>query len=373
MSTFTIQPIPTSALPDVARFLRRWRADRDKESSIERQVPEDVASTERRLRWLLVDNPAAAGVDQHGFCIRDDEGAIRGLDLAFPNALVVGDRRVMGLCSGAFFVDPEARSLGFFLFKRHLRSPGYALFYSTSCNANSGPVWRTVGGCPVRGSDAEYIVPLKLDVMLPAVLADKSGGRVTAGLSRLLGQCVTPVMQLLAQKSTGLTIEPCRDWDKLAALSQRHRPAEYLTTDRSPAFLAWRYGPGSPNHPCDVLLFRDGRGREGWFALGPIVRGRQAQIHGRILMDAVWPRDAMSFRELFPAVLRQAVGADALFLQPRIDVDYSECSRWIIPRRGPARIHVVRAKDGDAPKATLDLVPADGDSAFRISVWPDSF
>jgi hypothetical protein len=128
MSTFTIQPIPTSALPDVARFLRRWRADRDKESSIERQVPEDVASTERRLRWLLVDNPAAAGVDQHGFCIRDDEGAIRGLDLAFPNALVVGDRRVMGLCSGAFFVDPEARSLGFFLFKRHLRSPGYALF-----------------------------------------------------------------------------------------------------------------------------------------------------------------------------------------------------------------------------------------------------
>jgi hypothetical protein len=373
MSRFEIQPILGSALPDVARFLRQWRAARDREASIEREVPEDVSSTVRRLRWLLLENPLAKDVEQHGFCVRDGSGAIRGIDLSFPNAFVAADQRVLGLCSGAFFVEPEARMLGFFLFKKHLGSPGYSLFYATSCNANSGPVWRTVGGRPVQGSDTEYIVPLKLDVMLPALLPDKLSTRVVAGVAGVVGRCANPVVRLLSRRSTALTIEPCRDWEKLSSLARRHRPTQFMTTDRSPAYLEWRYGQNSPNHPNDICVFRDTRGNEGWFSLGPVVRGRQAQIRGRILMDAIWARDKMSFPEIFPALLRLVTDkADALFLQPRAGVDYAECSRWSIPRRGATRIYAVAGRNG-VPGLPLDLVPADGDSAFRISVWPESF
>jgi hypothetical protein len=374
MEKFEIQPIPGSALPDVARFLRRWRADRDEESSIERPVAEDVGSTERRLRWLLLENPLATGVSQHGFCIRDASGAIRGLDISFPNAFVAGDQRLLGLCSGAFFVEPEARMLGFFLFKRHLSSSGYSFFFSTSCNANSGPVWKTMGGRSVPNSDTEYILPLRLDVMFPTFLTGTISNRA-AGMARIAGQCANPVLQLLARKATDLTIEPCRDWEKLSSLFHRHRCAQSMTTDRSAAFLAWRYAENSPNHPADICLFRDKSGNEGWFALGHVVRGRQEEIQGRILMDAIWPRDKMNFTDIFPAILRRVADkTDAIFFHPRSGIDYGECSRWIIPRRGPTRIFAVAAKGGPpVPVSSLDLVPADGDSAFRISVWPERF
>jgi hypothetical protein len=360
-------------LPDVARFLRKWRADRDRESSIEREVQEDVESTERRLRWLLLENPLVGEVSEHGYCIRDDSGAIRGLDISFPNAFVAEDQRLLGLCSGAYFVEPEVRSLGFFLFKKHLGTPRFAFFYATSCNANSGPMWKSLGGSGVPYSNAEYILPLKLDVMLPAVLADRTSSRVLAQVAGLVGRSANPVMQLLARRGSRLTIEPSRDWEKLAHLSCRHRPPQVLTTYRSAAFLQWRHGENSPNHP-DVCILRDSRGNEGWLSLGHVVRGKNAQIEGRILLDAVWPRDKMDFRDIFSAALRLVVDeTDALFLQPRRGVDYSACSRWIIARPGPTRIFALAAKNSAPPLSNLDLVPADGDSAFRISVWPGQF
>lgn len=375
MERFDIQPILVSGLPEVANFLRRWRNDRDEESAIKRPVPEDVLSTERRLQWLLVENPLATGVSQHGFCIRDASGVIRGIDISFPAAFLTADQRLLGLCSGAFFVEPQARMLGFYLFKRNLSSPGYSFFFATTCNANSGPVWKAVGASSVPNCETEYVLPLRLDVMLPALLTGRTSSRVTAAMARVFGRCANPVVQLLAQKSAELTIEPCRDWEKLSELFHRHKSPHWITTDRSPEFLRWRYSLNSPNHPTDICLFRDKRGHEGWFSLGNIVRGRQGQIRGRVLLDAIWPREKMRFRDIFPTILRLVANkADAVFFQPRPGVDYGECSPWIIPRRGAPRIFAVTPK-GSAPLAVsfLDLVPADGDSAFRISVWPERF
>jgi hypothetical protein len=90
-------------------------------------------------------------------------------------------------------------------------------------------------------------------------------------------------------------------------------------------------------------------------------------------MDAVWPREKMPFATLFGAILeREAPTADALFLQPRAGIDLRECSRWMIQRKFDApRVYAMTPKGGaEAPLSTLDLVPADGDSAFRISVGP---
>ena len=365
---FEIQPLFGSALPEVATFLRNWPAQRDQGSSIQRFVRDDPLSIERRLRWLLVEHPLATAASHHGLCIRDASGTIVGLLLAFPGAFLAGDQRLLGLGSGGFFVEPHARTLGFYLFKRYLKTPGYAFFFSTTCNAESGALWKRLGACAVPNSDTEYILPLDLEVMLPAFLAGRTSSGVAAALARVVGRCADPVVRRLGRRSsTALTVEPCRDWEKLAELFRRHRCKDWTTTDRSAAFLEWRYGESSPSHPFDICVVRDGRGNEGWFSLGNTTCGRQGQIRGRVLLDAIWPREQMSFRDILPAILqRVASRADAIFLQPRLGVDYGDCSRWIIPYRLEAPQVFTMARKGGAPLAvaSLDLVPADGDSAL---------
>ena len=365
--TFEIQPLFGSALPDVAKFLHNWPAQRDQGSSIQRFGREDSLSIERRLRWLLVEHPLAPSASHHGLCIRDASGAIAGLLLAFPGAFLAGDQRLLGLGSGGFFVEPHARTLGFYLFKRYLKTPGYAFFFSTTCNAESGALWKRLGACAVPNSDTEYILPLDLEVMLPAFLAGRTSSAVAAALARVVGRCADPVVRRFGRKATALAVEPCRDWEKLAELFRRHRSADSMTTDRSAPFLEWRYGEGAPSQPLDICVFRDTRGNEGWFSLRNTICGRQGQIRGCVLLDAIWPREQMSFRDILPAILqRVASRADAIFLQPRPGVDYGDCSRWIIPYRLEAPQVFVMARKGGAPLgvSTLDLVPADGDSAL---------
>src|SRR3974390_2714564 len=108
MDRFEIQAVGAAALPDVARFLYRWRAAEARHA----RYRESALSIEQRLRWLLVKNPAAVEGAPLGYCVRDSAGVMRGLTLSFPVAFVRGDERVLGLGSGSFFVEPQARSMG---------------------------------------------------------------------------------------------------------------------------------------------------------------------------------------------------------------------------------------------------------------------
>jgi hypothetical protein len=359
---FEIQPVLSSTLPDVAGFLRRWRDNRAEGSSGQHSAYEDSLGIERRLRWLLVENPVVKGGSPHGYCIRDRLGDIRGLTLSFPAAFLAADQRLLGLCSGSFFVEPQARTLGYHLFKKYLSSPGYSFFFATTCNASSAALWGKLGGCAVPTSETEHILPLRLDVMLPAFVAARTSSKVASEIARIFGRCANPILQLLARQSSELAIEPCRDWQKLSELFRRHRSADWITTDRSAEFLQWRYGQTSPNYPCDIYWFRDKRGNEGWFCLGNVIRGHQGQIRGSVLLDAVWPREKMSFRDILPEILR-LVGseADAVFLRPQPGLDYGECSRWIIPHRSEApRVFVITRKGNPLlPMASLDYDESD--------------
>ena len=363
MKGFEIQPVLDSAVPAVASFIHRWHADRDGSSSIQR--------IESRLQWLLMENPLTTDVSHHGFCIRDDSGVIRGLLLSFPGAFLAADQRLLGLCSGSYFVEPQARAMGFFLFKKYLNSFGYSFFFATTCNAASAAIWQKSGACAVPDSETEYILPLKLDVMLPALLAARTSSRLAAGTARTFGRWANPMLHFFAQGSGKLTVERCRDWEKLSALFRRHRSQNLITTERSAQFLQWRYGPGSPNYPSDIYVFRDELGNEGWFSLGKMIRGRhQVQVRGCVLLDAIWPRGKMNFKDILPAILQLVPSeADAIFFGPRSGIDYGKCSRLIIPRRLEAPTVWVIARKGNArlQVSALDLVIADGDSA-----WSDS-
>jgi hypothetical protein len=286
--------------------------------------------------------------------------------LNFPNAFVAGDRRLVGLCSGSFYVESQLRTAGFFLFKRYLDSAGYSFYFATTCNANSGIIWEKVGGVAAPNSGTEYILPLRFDVMLPVFLEGRYWRGMASSMGRTLGRCGNLVSGLLRRPANSLRVGPSRDWDKLSDLSQRHRSRELITAERSVPFFEWRYGANSPNHLADVCVFQDVHGNEGWFAIGERMLGRDGHVRSAILLDAVWPRARMHFREILPAVIERATSwADAVFFSPRPGVDYGECSRLIVPRRfeGP-RVWAQAAKGASFDVASLDLVTADGDSGW---------
>jgi hypothetical protein len=370
MEKFDIRPILSSEIPDVAGFLYRWHADRVQDPLNQRPIQDPLLSTELHLRWLLLQNPYGILTSGHGFCVRNSSGVIMGLILTFPGMFLAADLRIAALCSGSFFVHPSARIQGFYLFKRYLHSPDYRFFYGTTCNPNSGALWEKMGGSAVPQSETEYILPLNLEIMLPVFLAQSNSSDLRQRIAGTFGRYVNPIFESLLRRSTKLTIEPCRDWDKLSEIFRRHRPVNLITTDRSTVFLQWRYGQSSPNHSADIYLFRDKRGNEGWFALAKISRGRRSQIKGCLVLDTIWPRERMNFTDIFPAILEAvAFKADAIFFHPRFNIEYRECSRWIIPRRlaGPQAFAIGRKGREPLAISSLDLVPSDGDSAFSHS------
>jgi hypothetical protein len=366
MERFEIQPVSGSALPDVATFLCRWRSSPEAGSSAHRPPREDAAILERRLRWLLLENPLATD-SSCGFCVRDQAGIIRGITLCFSCAFRASSQRILGLCSGSFLVEPEARTLGFYLFKRYLQSPGYSFYFATTCNANSAPLWIEMGGCAIPNSETEYVLPLNFETLLPAVVTGRTSCKLASGIARILGRCANPLLRRVEPRPAEFAVEPCRDWEKLSELFLRHRSTAWITADRSPGFLQWRYGNNAP--PSTVSLFRDKRGNEGWFSLGNAIRGRRGQIRGSLLLDAIWPREKMSFSDVLPAIL-QVAGAqsDALFLPPRPGLDYRECGRWVIPRKleSPQAFAISQEDPPRLTVGSLDLVFADGDSALPI-------
>jgi len=367
MKRFEIQPVLGSTLPEVASFLHRQRGEPTTGASF--RSPSRLG-IERRLRWLLLGNPVAREDAHHGFCVRDPSGTIRGLTLCFPGAFLAGEQRLFGLGSGSLFVEPQARTAGFYLFKKYLSSPGYSFFFSTTCNTNSAALFCQLGGGPVPNSAPEYVLPIKLDTLLPALVAGKTMNGALPAIARVFGRCANPILRLFERQSAELTIVPCKDWRKLSDLFLRYRSKDWITTDRSVEYLQWRYGQNPDLYPSGVYLFQDKRGNEGWFSLGTMIRGSQGQIRGSVLLDAVWPREKMSFRDVFGGILQIAAPhAHALFFRPRPGLDYSECSPWIIPRRwaSPSVFAIARKGDPRFAAASLDLAFADGDSALPIS------
>ncbi|MGH9594947.1 MAG: hypothetical protein ACRD5L_17780, partial [Bryobacteraceae bacterium] len=144
-----------------------------------------------------------------------------------------------------------------------------------------------------------------------------------------------------------LTIEPCQDWEKLSALSRRHRAANFVTSEHSPEYLRWRYGPSSPTHPCGIYLVRDKQGNEGWFSLANLIRGEEGQFRGSVLLNAIWPRENMSFRGIFQEIIRiAAANADAVFFRWQSGLNYRDYSRFVIPHQLAApRAFVKMSKD----------------------------
>src|ERR1700683_1318806 len=111
MEKFGIEPVFPHFLTEIAGFLFKCQAPEMATPSPGQTLVRETADIERRIRWLLLDNPAAKGSEPLGFCARDESGKIRGLTLCFPASFLRAGERITGLGSGSFFVDAAMRSL----------------------------------------------------------------------------------------------------------------------------------------------------------------------------------------------------------------------------------------------------------------------
>jgi hypothetical protein len=370
---FEVEPVLRSTLPDVAVFLHRWQNSEFEGSPVQLSDRETVGNIERRLGWLLTDNPLAMMESTLGYCLRDSGGVIRGIDLCFPVAFLSSDKRLLGLCSGTFLVEPAARSMGFYLFKRCLSTPGYAFQFASTCNTYSSELWRSIGGYPVPNSQTEYLFPIRLDMLVAGYVAYRTSSQVAARLARMCGRGANPILRFLARPSSKFVIEPSQDWEKLAELSRRHRSPDYITSDRSPAFLRWRYGRGSPSHPCGVYVFRDERGNEGWFALSHLTRGKRWQFRTAVLLDAIWPREQINYTNILGEILRvTAATSDAISFRWQPGIDHGEFNRCVIARKFAAPRAFVTAPKG-TPRFPLESLDYDNSDYIAWAFhWTDS-
>jgi len=76
-------------------------------------------------------------------------------------------------------------------------------------------------------------------------------------------------------------------------------------------------------------------------------------------MDAIWPKEKMSFSGIFQEILRLATaGSDAIFFRRQPGLEYREYCGWVIPHRLAApRAFVIAAKG--APLMALDSLDYD--------------
>lgn len=360
MTNYEIQPVTERELTEVAQFLSPWWNEH--RAALNRMEPAEIG---KHLKWRLADNPAARGDPQIGYCARNKNGRIVGTILFIPGEFRLDRRKLTGLCGSSLVVEPPPRMLGFFLFHRFLRTPGYDFCFGTTNNIKAGALWKKLGGHAVTESQYEYLLPFRLGSLLECAAESRNWSRFAASVLRVAGSRMMP---LLWYKRNGhsLSVKPCHDWDRLAYLAEMHRNPGVLTAERSGEVLQWRYESSPSCSAKEIYSFRSRTGAEGWFSLCETRRGKGRQFHAMMLMDLVWPRRRVDLAEILSAIADCCAGcADALVVPGREQIS-SELGRFrMIRRKFPEPRGYVLASDGsgEALAGVADFVGSDGDTA----------
>jgi hypothetical protein len=312
--SLAISPLQADELPELAQFIARAVEVLRSQQGLD-TVPAHLAADQRvaPLRRRLFDSPFLEPGIPPGFVLRDAAGAMVGSLLLYPWRYAAGEERLLGLGSGAFFVDPAHRTGGFFLFRKYLAARGPDFFWGNSCNPSSAALWRMLKGRALPGSELEHLIVLRPGPILEELLLRKQAPGPVARLAGAVAAGARPLFH--RRRSTG-DARPERDYQRLAEVAARHRPPRLITTERSPAYLEWRYG--GEERDGELYRFDAPGGGEGWFSVAMQRRGRREQIRGARLLDAVWPRQAIGLDEVVRSALHVIEGrADVLSIRPR--------------------------------------------------------
>ena len=298
-----------------------------------------------------------------GHGLQDASGKLVGILLMFPASFLAGDRRLRGLCGGAFFVEAASRLQGFMLFRRYLAETDVDFRYATTCNASSGALWMKHGARVVDASRREYMFLLRSGPVVEEVLRRRGMGWLAPALGRIAGGIATPFLRP-ALASPGLEVHTCRDWDRLADLADRHRNPQVITAERSPRILEWKYSGSPPHSRNQVLLIQDRRGNEGWVSLGESRRGSAGQVRTWTVLDWVSSGNDPFRADMLRAVLGRLSGTcDVIALHGPEWLSRSALTLGARVRQLPCPTTLVH---GLSEAGCPEIFPADGDTPVGL-------
>jgi hypothetical protein len=326
MASYQIKPYDERSIPDIASFMVRSIAallNPQASGTDPAGTPHAPAVTVDTFRWLLdEDSPYRDEGFPAGEAIWNDQGAVVGMIGYHPCVYLYGDRRLRALGAHNFYVDPSARMQGFILFRRYLNNPNADFCFSTTCNANSVPLWAKCGAAQVPESESEYLLILRHGQILEEMSLRKGMPPALARAFRLLGPLADLVMH--ARPTPGrLRVERCTDWEQLGALAEKNRNPARPTPERLPADLRRKYETATKTAQSTgtldgVYRFTDAAGRDGWFSVAETLGGVSGQIRSLNLLDLIWPRGSIDFSTILRAVAELAkTRIDCLRLRDR--------------------------------------------------------
>lgn len=316
--SFSIKAIEEGELDRIAAFFQEYR---DAGESSITFGNSDAGEISARLRHRLARSPFRRADLPLGLCARNGTGEVTGALLIYPWRFLRGDGVFQGLGAGAFLVAPEVRMLGGLLFRRFLELDQGDFWYAATCNSKSAPLW--IGSnCPgIPTSQDKHLFPLRLGSIAQEVWLRRGFPSSFGSLATGVGNLANPILRLLSAKS-GLDVQKCDDWDRLAAIAEQNRDPRYYVCDRSGAYLQWRYGtPDYETHTPGVYLFPTPSGQSGWFSLGYGPKGRAGQIRTANLLDWSIPKGFDFGRVVRAAIeVARAERADTLTVNGRSDL-----------------------------------------------------
>jgi hypothetical protein len=315
MAGFEFKRIVEEDLPQVAAFLRQQQEMTSREDQTQARPSGDD------LRWMMK-NPDLQPDHPLGLSLWSGEGKLAGMILSVPRLYRLGERRLLGLAAGDFFVESTARLQGFFMLRRFLGLAGADFWYANSCNRQSGPLWAKCGAAMVPESDVEYLLPIRVGPIAQELAIRKGWPRAVGSMLNALGPAASLVLGRWAS-TCRMDVEYCVDLEHLASIAERNRNPEYLQPDRSVAYLEWVYGSLPPTPSGEqlqqIFTFRDATGLEGWFSIQFDRRGGLGQIRTARLVDVVWSPARMGFTDVIAAIVKMTESrCDLLSIRGRV-------------------------------------------------------
>jgi len=360
MSDYMMATIGPADVPEAAEFIVRSATTLRREDGFDAYLSgEDVSQMRQGLQSRLFENPFCRADIPPGLVLKNDQGAIVGTLMTYPWRYLLGERSLLGLAASVFFVDPAARMQGFFMFRRYLNTTGVDFWYANTCNARSGAIWQKSGGIVVPESGIEYMVVFHVGPVAEELALRRGASKAVRRIYRIAGALARP---LTWQRRSGLALARETDWQRMAVIADKDRDPAILTCHRSDAYLRWTYESALKQGAVEIYRFEDTHGNAGWFSLNRARRGKANQIRGVKLLDVVWPRDRIDFRNVLRAIIEKArVNSDLLSIRPRPGMALEPRRVAVIRRSLPApeAFVLVRAKGGPDLSRIIDLAAAD--------------
>ncbi|HET7251772.1 MAG TPA: hypothetical protein VFI79_18160 [Gemmatimonadales bacterium] len=320
-----------------------------------------------RMPWRGARNPWSGG---HPLgCVLIADGDCVGYYFAIAQPIVVGATTGIATWGVDLYVRPDHRGgLASLALIRAVHRLAHPMVVATdTANPLSAGIWLRLGAIPLPQGEVSLLLPIRWARVALAMAARRVWGwqRPIAAdepdsWRGRVGERVTT-----GGWRSGIATEfsgAARLWSDV-----RHRFG--LSTDRTPEFLAWRYGPGSPGGVVVMLHDRDGRAR-GWYAYRISIRGARLPIRVVRVLDLVAaPDDGPAIDACIADLVHRARGCagDVIEVQglgasfrARFE---AAAFRSQVRDANPFLVLPAGAKP-DPADGEWHLVPADGDGGF---------